>query len=94
MRVERWHWLGMAAPTERPLPPQCVHALARKPDVMPAHTLWQVPHPEIQRFEVSANEHQRVVLASDGVWDFLSEVRVFHPSPNLRPCNYSLNLQP
>ena len=37
--------------------------------------LWQVPHPEMQRFEVAADEHQRVVLASDGVWDFVTEVQ-------------------
>ena len=48
---------------------------------MPAHTLWQVPHPEIQRFEVCANEHQRVVLASDGIWDFLHTKVLVYPSP-------------
>ena len=41
--------------------------------------LWQVPHPEMQRFEVAADEHQRVVLASDGVWDFVTEVLTPNP---------------
>ena len=33
-----------------------------------------VPHPELQHFSVvgAAGEHQRVVIASDGVWDFVT----------------------
>ena len=33
----------------------------------------------MQRFEVAADEHQRVVLASDGVWDFVTEVLTPNP---------------
>jgi len=32
-----------------------------------------VPHPELQHFQVGPGAFQRVVLASDGVWDFVSE---------------------
>ena len=31
-----------------------------------------IPQPDLYRFEVGASEHERVVLASDGVWDFVS----------------------
>ena len=31
-----------------------------------------VPHPEILRFRVPADGCQRVVLASDGLWDFVT----------------------
>ena len=31
-----------------------------------------IPQPEISRFAVGPEEHVRVVIASDGVWDFLS----------------------
>lgn len=31
-----------------------------------------VPQPEVLRFEVSREQHVRAIIASDGVWDFLS----------------------
>ena len=35
-----------------------------------------VPHPEILRFRVPADGCQRVVLASDGLWDFVDASEV------------------
>ena len=43
-----------------------------------------MPHPELQHFQVGSGEFQRVVLASDGLWDFVSEaeaVRVVRHAP-------------
>ena len=34
-----------------------------------------IPHPDIHRFEVPPGMHSRVVLASDGLWDFVTHER-------------------
>ena len=31
-----------------------------------------IPHPDLSRFEVEAGQWQRVILASDGLWDFVT----------------------
>ena len=68
---------GQAAAPIRAIVPRCTRVPCEASSKCPL-ILWQVPHPELQRFEVAADEHQRVVLASDGVWDFVTEV-LTHP---------------
>jgi len=34
---------------------------------------WVLPHPQLLELTVGAAEHQRVVIASDGLWDVVSE---------------------
>jgi len=34
-----------------------------------------IPHPDIHRFEVPSGTHARIVLASDGLWDFVTHER-------------------
>ena len=40
---------------------------------------WVLPQPEIMDFVVGADEHKRVVIASDGLWDVLPEDQVGAP---------------
>lgn len=37
---------------------------------------WVLPHPQTLEFDVSAGEHKRVVLATDGLWDIMSHQEV------------------
>ena len=53
----------------------------------------QVPHPELQHFQVGPGAFQRVVLASDGVWDFVSEAEAACAVRNARTAQAAAGLQ-
>ena len=51
-----------------------------------------IPQPELRRFEVSGEEHVRVVLCSDGVWDFVTVEEAAAVARRARTCDDATRL--
>ena len=52
-----------------------------------------IPHPDLYRFDVGSSQHERVVLASDGVWDFVTPVqaaKITRNTPGAREASAAL----
>ena len=50
-------------------------------------------HPDLYRFDVGSSQHERVVLASDGVWDFVTPVqaaKITRNTPGAREASAAL----